>query len=206
MTYQLGKSGTQVDRDLVEGLDNQPKENITWDDLRFPFIGRNIDTSSGRIDYNYTELGVDFQDNSRLAETEQISMIVQFPHGWKTGSVISPHLHWVQSSSNIPNWLISYRWYDNGDTIPSTWTNAPYGTHAFTYTSGSIMQLTEFDITVPVGIDAVSSMLDIKFYRDTNNTSTEFAGADPLTGNALAKEFDIHYQIDQSGSRTEYVK
>lgn len=196
---------TSLDGDVTVG-GNFTMTDTQWDDLRFPFIGRNIDTTSGRIDYNYSELGVDFADNSRYDDAEQISMIVQFPHAWATGTAISPHLHWIQSSADIPNWLIEYRWYDNGDTVPATWTQAPYGTHAYTYTSGSILQLTEFAISVPVGIDGVSSILDIKFYRDTGNTSSEFAGSDPLSGNALAKEFDIHYQVDSLGSDTEYTK
>lgn len=177
-----------------------------WEDVRFPFVGRNLDTTSGRIDYNFTELGVDFAANARYAETEQISMIVQFPHAWKAGSAISPHLHWVQNSANIPNWLIAWRWYDNGDTIPTTWTEAAYGNSAFTYTTGSILQLTEFEIVVPTGITAVSSILDIKFYRDTENASGLFVGVDPSSNPELAKEFDIHFQMDATGSRTEYVK
>lgn len=179
---------------------------VVWDDLRFPFMGQKLDTSSGRIDYNFAELGVDFADNARYAVTEQISIIAQFGHDWKTGSAISPHIHWAQSSADMPNLLIEYRWYDNGDLIPATWTKVAVGDNAFAYSSGTLAQLSEFDITVPVGIDAVSSLLEIKFFRDVANDSTLFSGSDPLTGNALVKEFDIHYQRDSNGSNQEYYK
>lgn len=53
---------------------------------------------------------------------------------------------------------------------------------------------------------AVSDFIDIEVTRDTDNTSTLFAGADPLTGNALLKAFDIHLQQDASGSMAEYEK
>jgi hypothetical protein len=31
-------------------------------------------------------------------------------------------------------------------------------------------------------------------------------GTDTYTGNALLKEFDIHYQIDEIGSKDEFTK
>jgi hypothetical protein len=111
----------------------------------------------------------------------------------------------MQSSADIPNWLLVYRYYDNGETPPA-WTEVKYTGHAFEYTSGTIMQLTEFGDITPSTLTGVSSIIDFKLYRDTSNDSTLFDGADPLTGNALAKEFDIHYQRDMLGSRTEYIK
>lgn len=177
-----------------------------WNDLRFPFMGRNIDTTSGRIDYNYDELGVDFATNSRFATTEQISMIAQFGHDWETGSVISPHLHWYQSAAAMPNFMIQYRWTENGAIVSPNWTMVKYGSNTFTYASGTLQQITEFDISVPAEIDTVSAILDIKFFRDTGNDSGLFAGSDPLAAVALTKEFDIHYQINSLGSDSEYIK
>ena len=45
-------------------------------------------------------------------------------------------------------------------------------------------------------IGDVSSMMDIKLYRDDN----------VAIGDVLTKEFDIHYEIDSLGSKEEYVK
>ena len=92
--------------------------DTAWDDLRFPFIGRNIDVASGRIGYDYAELGINFADNSRYAATEQVSMIAQFSHAYKFESAVTPHLHWVQSSADIPNWLFVYRKYLNSEAVP----------------------------------------------------------------------------------------
>jgi len=79
------------------------------------------------------------------------------------------------------------------------------------YSSGTIMQTStasiEIDLTGATGGQlAVSDFIDIEVTRDTDNTSTLFAGADPLTGNALLKAFDIHLQQDASGSMAEYEK
>ena len=175
-----------------------------WEDERFDFTGRRIDISAGRIDYNYAELGIDFQDNA-LYPTDLIGIIDQMHHRWKLESEIRPHLHWMQSGANLPNWLLRYRIYRNGDSPPA-WTNAAYTSNLFTYTAGTILQIAEFPAIDMTGIDTVSAFVDFKMYRDTTNASGLFAGADPLVGDALSKEFDIHYQVDSSGSTAEYDK
>lgn len=176
-----------------------------WDDLRFPFTGQRIDTSAGRVDYDYTELGIGYQSNA-LYPTDVVGMICQMHHRWKLESTVRPHLHWFQNANNVPNWLLAYRKYKNGDAIPASWTLVISSGESFTYSSGTILQITTFGDIDMTGIDTVSDFIDFKLYRDTNNVSTLFAGADPYSGTALAKEFDIHYQIDSSGSNEEYVK
>lgn len=121
--------------------------------------------------------------------------------------MISPHIHWVQTADTSPNWLMEYRWYDNGGIVPGTWTKTAWEHNTFTYTSGSILQLTEFpDITPPAGISDVSSILDVKFYRAVSNASGEFSGAENTPQAEFVKEFDIHYQRDAHGSVLEYTK
>ena len=61
---------------------------------------------------------------------------------------------------------------------------------------GSILQIVSFPDISASGIDTVSSVLDIKLYRDDNI----------VTGDILVKEFDIHFQIDSLGSDLEYTK
>ena len=56
--------------------------------------------------------------------------------------------------------------------------------------------MSEFPDIEGTNIDTVSSMMDIRLYRDDNIVS----------GDVLAKEFDIHYQIDGMGSDFEFVK
>jgi len=175
-----------------------------WDDLRFPFTGNRIDVSSGRVDYDYTECTVDFQTNARYPN-EPVCMIAQMPHHKLFGSSVQPHLHWIQQSAVFPNWLLAYRWYNNGSTVPGTFTLAAYTTHAFVWSAGNLLQITKFPAIAAPGGEDVSSILDLIIYRDSANTSTLFAGADTY-GIAKAKEFDLHYQIDDRGSRQEYVK
>jgi len=176
-----------------------------WDDEKFPFTGVQLDSPAGRIDYDYAELGAGFQNNA-IYPTDLLVAIEQFPHKWKFESQIHPQLHWIQNQNQVPNWLLEYRIYRNGDAIPAVWTQAIAAAGIFPYTAGSILQISPFPLIDMSGIDSVSAIMDIKFYRDTSNVSTLFAGADPYTGTALAKEFDIHIQINSNGSRLEFIK
>jgi hypothetical protein len=180
------------------------RHGYAWDDLRFPFVGRNLDTSSGRIDYDYDELGVAFADNARYDAAEQVSMIAQLPHSWREGSILKPHIHWIQNTVDRPNWLLEYRVTENG-TTPGAYTQAiPVG-DAFDYSSGNLLQITSFPSIDMEGF-TLSCIVDLKFYRDCDNDSGLFAGSDDGLGTQLVKEFDIHYQIDSFGSESEYIK
>ena len=179
--------------------------NPGWDDLRFPFMGQRLDTSSGRIDYNFDECTVDFATNARY-DNEPVCFTVQFPHGMKVGSLIVPHLHWVQEEAAVPNWLIEYRWYGVGQLVPSTWTLATVERVIHAYASGALYQYSEFPAIVPPDSVGLSSQLDVRLFRDSDNDSGEFAGDDPYSVAAKAKEFDIHVLLDSQGSGDQFSK
>lgn len=180
--------------------------SIVWDDLRFPFFGRRLDRTSGHLDYDLAELGVNFDYTSRYNDLDMIGIIAQLPHNKKLGSNLRPHAHWIQNQDECPNMLMKYRIYDNGEAPPPTWIEVAYDSLVYAYVSGSILQIVKFPEIDMSSEVAVSSFVDIKLFRDTANTSGKFAGADPYTGDALMKEFDFHYEINQMGSRQEYIK
>lgn len=167
---------------------------VGWDDLRFPatpaivgFFGADYEP-----DFDTTNCGLLFPQND---PTEIAYVIAQFPHKRVLGSNIRPHVHFIQSQATLPTWKIDYRWYKNGDPVPSFTTLTASGV-IFPYTSGSILQIASFPEIDGSSINSISSVMDIKIYRDDND----------VTGDVLLKEFDIHYQIDSYGSRQEYIK
>lgn len=176
-----------------------------WDDAKYPFFGRQLDLVAGHLTYNIAELGVGFDDTSRYNDLDQIGIIAQMEHKYAIGTEIRPHIHWMQSNAAIPNMLLKYRIYDQGETPPA-WTLAATTGQSFTYTSGTILQISAWPAISMASITGVSAFVDVKIYRDTANASTLFAGADPLTGDWLAKEFDLHYRVDSMGSGEEYKK
>lgn len=146
-----------------------------------------------------------FADTCQIAD-DWVLTNVQLNHDKDLTSSIYPHLHWLQSSSNIPNWMLQHRWQVNGGVTTSDWTSAKYSSQAFTYSAGSLNQITVFpSIAVPSG-STISDIVQFRILRDTDNDSVLFSGADPLSGNAAALMFDIHFQINSLGSTDEYTK
>lgn len=169
-----------------------------------PLIGARLESPASKIVTNAAEGSLTFKDSATLVD--YVVTPVQINHDAVTGAVVRPHVHWWQASSNIPNWLLQYRWQVNGTAKTTAWTNVKYVSHAFTYTSGTLNQITGFGaLTPPVGA-GVSTILQLRLLRDTANASTLFSGADPLTGDVEAVSFDVHIQVDMLGSRGEYSK
>lgn len=162
-----------------------------WDDLKFPATTIRQGATT-KPDFDSTDLGLLFPQND---DTEIAYAIGQFPHARANGTDISPHVHFIQTSALEPVFKLAYRWYENGATPPS-FTIITVNSMAFSYTSGDMLQIAEFPDIDGSAIDTVSSIIDMKLYRDDN----------VITGDVLVKELDIHYQIDQPGSREEYAK
>ena len=181
-----------------------------WDDLRFPLVSSSrLDTSSGRIDYDFFNAAVEFQSNARYPN-EPVCFLIQMQHTWKEETEIRPHLHWVQQGSDVPNWLMAWKYWDNGQSFTlntdySAHTLAAWDSNIFTYTSGSIVQISEFPAISMAGM-GTSDGIVVSFFRDSANTSGQFAGADPSAITESAFEFDIHFQKDFHGSRQEFAK
>lgn len=175
-----------------------------WDDERFPFVGIQIDTSAGRIDYNYTECSLDFQANA-IYPTDKICIIAQMSHKKKLLSPVRPHIHWFQEEDNFPNFIMDYRWYLNGGEVPDFET-AIADTHIFPYGTKTLQVSTFPEIQPPAG-ESLSSFIDIKFSRDVANSSGLFSGTDPYTLTVKTKELDIHVLTDApAGSGREFQK
>lgn len=166
-------------------------------------IGQRLESPSSRIIQSASEGAVYFKDTTVLG-TDYIGMTIQFNHDWDY-SAIYPHLHWWQASANVPNWILQYRWQVNGSAKSTSWTNVAVASHAFTYSSGTLNQISAFgSIDAPSGA-GVSTMLQMRITRDTTNASGLFAGADPLTGDVYGVFFDVHKQVNRLGSRQQYV-
>lgn len=175
----------------------------TWRDEYGELSGKK--KKGSRITDDLTEGSIVFSSSCRIAD-DWVIINTQLNHDKLLTAVVHPHLHWTQTSANVPNWLISYRWQVNGLAKTTAWTNNRYSAHVVNYVSGSLNQITTFaDIPAPNG-DSLSDVLQFRLMRDTANDSGLFSGADPLVGNAVAVFFDIHFECDNTGSAQEYAK
>lgn len=174
-------------------------------DLLQALIGQGLNNPGGRIVLNYAEATVQFANNTTLSD--YVVMPIQVNHDWLLGSDLGPHVHWEQTSSDVPNWLIQHRWQKQGQAKTTAWTSAAWDSNAFTYTSGTFNQITGFpDITPPTGYGEVSDIVQVRLIRDVSNASGLFSGTDPIATAVQASSFDLHYEIDSYGSRLHYAK
>lgn len=163
-----------------------------WEDLRFPAT-RIRQGATAKPDFDTTNIGLLFPQNDA---TEIAYVIAQMPHAKLLGSDIFWHIHFVQDGSSTPVFKIDYRVYENGGDPTGSFTTITASTFAYTYTSGSILQIAIFPAIDMSAESGVSCMVDARVYRDDNVVS----------GDVLVKEADLHYQIDARGSEQEYVK
>lgn len=169
--------------------------DTVWDDLRSPATAINPPGQVSDPDWDNTNGGWLFD----AAGTEVLWLIVQMPHGWKEGTAIRPHIHWMPTNTNTGNvlWRMEYKW-----------TNV-HGTDAGTFSTLNVLdagdgtalkhQIAGFEEIDGTG-KTLSSMLSIKLSRIGGDVT------DTYNADALLKEFDIHYQMDALGSDEEYVK
>lgn len=171
---------------------NEVSGGATWLDDKYPAT-RVRQGATQKPDFDTTNMGLLFPQN----DPDEIAYIIaQMNHDYYPESAISPHIHFLQDQATTPTFKIDYRWYENNSDPTGAFTTLTVNEFVFPYTSGSILQIAEFPMIEGNGIDTVSSMLDIKLYRDDNDVS----------GDVLVKEFDIHYQRDTTGSWSEYIK
>jgi hypothetical protein len=164
-----------------------------WTDLRFPFT-RDKQGQTDLPDFDFTNLGLLFPQNDA---TEIAYIIAQFPHEARN-SELRPHIHFVQEVAGQPTFQMDYRIIENGDNdaYKAFTTGLTASTFAFTWVSGDLLQVASFPSIDISGLTSVSWFMDIRVYRNDN----------VVTGDVLAKEFDIHYQTDDWGSRQEFIK
>ncbi len=175
-------------------LRGAPGGQFRWTDLRFP-AGRDKQGQTQKPDYDFTNMGLLFPQND---DGEIVFITGQMPHESLLEGSLSPHIHFIQEVAQQPVFKIDYRIWGGGDNDAlKSFTTITSNGFAYTWVSGDLAQIAKFPAISTVGIfTSVSGMFDMKIYRDDNVVS----------GDVLVKEFDVHYQIDDRGSRQEFIK
>jgi len=173
-----------------------------FDDLKSSSLS--LEQSGPGISQNIPEACVEYAISANLSDYMVQSL--QLPHSWKIGSSIYPHLHFRQTISSMPNFLIRYRWQINGQAEVTSWTNYKCNSSSFTYVSGSINQIAYGPGIIPPTGAALSDIIEFRIIRDSQNSSGLFTSVDPIDEVVRVKSFDVHYEMDSIGSNTEYTK
>lgn len=170
-----------------------------WEDLREPLTGKNLYSVPGSVDYDFIDGWVELSSGGSLANAGDTILInYQLPHATKEDSSLFVHMHWLQDSATERTLAGRYRILPNGAATSLAWTSFSASTltdSAFTYTSGTIVQITSM-VMIPLTGAGLSAIVQIQFTRDDS--------ASGATMRALT--VDAHYEIDTIGSREILTK
>lgn len=165
---------------------------VAWDDLRFPATVINPQGGASDPDRN-TNTGLLLFDSG---VTELVFLAAQLPHQYKEGSDLSPHVHWMKTTSATGSvyWQLEYKWVRIGEVMDASWTTiASYTPTVSDSDTANKHAITPFS-SISGTNTQISDMLIMKLSRiggDTNDTYGD---------DAELLEFDIHYEIDHYGS------
>lgn len=173
-------------------------QEVVYEDLRFPAAAINPIGIVGAATVDTSGVFVGtllFAPGS----TQICCGMAQFPHSRKLSSDIHAHIHWSPTTTGAGSvyWLLEYVVADIDGTFPGT-----YSSKQYTDAADGVLnkhQLAPFPVISSIG-SAVSTMMCWRLSRVGGELADDYAG------DARLLEFDLHYQIDTVGSRTEMYK
>lgn len=209
----LYKSTLFEDREVARRLAHLDLITHGWDDLQYQMVGQKLESPSSHITASAAEGAIVFAKTCDYPD-DYVTMTIQMSHRWRIGTAIYPHLHWWQTAAAMPHLMIGYRWQINGELKETTWTNIAHSANAFTWSTGTLNQLTKFDHIDPPEGAGLSDCVQFRIYRDVAddsdlwNVEEEAVPEDDGTtqDDVYAVSFDIHFEIDAAGSYGEYTK
>lgn len=168
---------------------------------------------ASKILINENENALTFGDDVNPA-SEWVMSTIQLNHDRMLGANIDVHIHWEQTratynagaSRAFPNFIIQYRYQKQGALKTTAWTTIHAVSNVFTWSTGTLNQITDFEDITPTAGDGVSDIIDFRITRDYGNSLGEYTDAETGTVDVLVKAFDVHIQIDSLGSNSEYIK
>lgn len=137
---------------------------------------------------------------------QEVQFTVQLPHGYKTGTPLKPHVHWTTTAGTPNNtngrvvWSLEYTVMSIGGTFPATSTATGSVVMPSITLTGTEQHLITSLSEIPGTGLGISTILVCRLYRDAASATDDFANDAGLLG------FDIHFERDTHGSRTEYIK
>jgi len=170
-----------------------------WDDLAGSLIARRLESTVGRLNYDYDENAIVMQDDGNIGATaDRLIFNFQKPHGAKVDSTFNLHIHWEQTEVGAVEFTLQYRIQSNGASKTTVWTEVVVDAStnsAFTYVSGTLNQITQL-ADIDWSSSSISATIQFRLAR------TDDIGLDDINATFV----DGHVERDNIGSRQEYVK
>ncbi len=184
----------------TDGTQRLRGDSTAWKDMVADLFGKRLNSTVGKVDYDWDENAIKFQSGGSISNiNDRISGNQQINHEFKVGTDITfkPHIHWFQEDGTKFILTLKYRLQRNGFAKTEDWTTVTSTMNEdndiFEYSTGTLDQLTRFpDITVTCGI--------------SDTIQFQIARTDSLGGDMLVYFFDLHGEVDSSGSEEEISK
>jgi len=177
-------------------------DDVVWDDLLGSLVARRLETTTGRLQYNFENNSIIMQNGGDpTKKADRLIFNYQVPHRMLLGvpgtSEFRLHLHWEQETSNKIEFQVDYRIQNNGSAKITAWTTVLSDSDndsIFPYVGGTMNQLTRLATVDLSGADVnLSSTVQFRVTR-----------TDVTTGDVQAVFVDAHFPIYSLGSREEF--
>jgi hypothetical protein len=162
-----------------------------------------LKSSGSHLTENAAEAMMQYSTSATL--TDYMYTNVQLSHSW-AGTTVYPHIHFMETTSSMPNFLLQYRYQALGGAKTTAWTDIKCNTAALGYSSGTIQQISKTASGLTVTGGHISDVIQFRVIRDVSNSSGLFTGTDPVGAAVDVLSFDVHYEKNTLGSRTESAK
>ena len=171
---------------------------VGWDDMKAPATSLKVGSTAPSADA--TNGWLTFAHNADAFVFHQF----QLPHAWKEGSFLSPHVHWMKTTSAAGEveWQFSYKWATIGQVVDTNFTDLTVLTPAVSDGDTAYQHALSAFADIDASGRKISDMLIVKLTR----LGSSYSGSNHYTAPAALLEMDIHYQIDSFGSIQEFQK
>ena len=202
-TLKIGNklAGNYVEFD-EDGSPRLKGDATVYEDIIGDVMSRNLTSTRDRIDYDFAENMIIFQNNGDITDKDdRLQFNVQIPHQAVVGSAAYMlwHIHWFQEDTVQRELTFKYRLQNNGSAKTTAWSTIQLKTHdtedLFTYSSGTLNQITTFKSEIDITGADISSTLQVQVCREDSNS-----------GNLNVTFLDAHIAIDSDGSKEEWSK
>ena len=195
----IGGSESNATEIETDGTMEAKGDATCWDDLVGSLVARRLESTSGKLQYNYDNSSITMESGGNISNTsDRLIFNNQIPHAWKADSSGNLHIHWEQVDATDREFTVQYRVQGNGDAKTTTWTTAVVTanatTNTYTYVSGTMNQITRL-VDVDLTGMGISDTMQFRLAR-----------TDSVDDDIEATFVDIHIERNTMGSRQEFTK
>ena len=194
----IGGSDTNATEIEVDGTAVAKGDATCWDDLVGSLVARRLESTSGKLQYNYNNSSITMESGGNISNTsDRLIFNNQIPHAFVADSTMNLHMHWEQIDAVAREFTVQYRIQKNSEAKTLTWNDVVIDSsvnNVFPYVSGTINQITRL-----VNVDLTGCSI-------SDTVQFRLARTDSVSGDIEAVFVDAHVERNTIGSRQEFVK